>query len=304
MRIVITGSGGFVGRALVRILAGAHEIVALESNPTGIADVENIVGDLGDPAVLTRAFARQCDAVVHLATVPGGAAEQNPDDAKRVNVDATMALIDAAASEGNRPRFVFASSIAVFGEPLPAHVDDDTPLSPRMVYGAHKAMMETWIAAQSRRGAIDGISLRLPGIVARPAGPSGMKSAFMSDIFHAARAGRAFVAPVSAEATMWMMSVDRIAANIVHALTCPTDTAALTLPALRVRFGDLVAEVARAASSNPALVSYDPDPALEAAFGKLPPLTTTAADTLGFHHDGTLSALVASALSTIERNTA
>ena len=243
-------------------------------------------------------------AVIHLASVPGGAAEQNPTEAKRVNIDATMSLIEAAAATGIRPRFIFASSIAVFGDALPPQVDDDTPLAPRMVYGAHKAMMEAWIATQSRRGAIDGISLRLPGIVARPAGPSGMKSAFISDVFHAARARHDFTAPVSADATMWLMSVDCIAANIAHALTCPTETAALTLPALRVRFGDLVRGIALATGSDPALVNYNPDLVLEAAFGNQPPLTTPAADTLGFHHDGNVTALIASALATIESDSA
>ncbi len=302
MRIVITGAAGFVGRALIRKLADAHDIVALDSRVTGIRNIEDIVGDIGDPVVLGRAFAQPCDAVVHLATVPGGAAEQNPAEAKRVNVDATMALIDAAAAAGNCPRFVFASSIAVFGDPLPAQVDDATLLAPRMVYGAHKAMMETWIATQSRRGAINGISLRLPGIIARPAGPSGMKSAFMSDIFHAARARRAFVALVSANSTMWLMSADRIAANITHALSCSTDKHSLALPALHIRFGDLVAEVSRATDSDPALVTYEPDPALEASFGNQPPLTTAAADALGFAHDGDMPTLVASALATIERD--
>lgn len=304
MRIVVTGAGGFVGRALIATIGAAHEIVALDCTPTGAGKLEAVVGDLGDAAVLARAFARGCDAVVHLATVPGGAAEQNPAEAWRVNVDATMALIDAAAACGNRPRFVFASSIAVFGDPLPAHVDDDTPLAPQLVYGAHKAMIEMWVATQSRRGAIDGVSLRLPGIVARPAGPSGMKSAFMSNIFHAARARSPFVAPVSAAATMWMMSVDCVAANIARALTCSTATPAFTLPALCVRFGDLVAEIAKATGSDPALFKYDSDPALEAAFGNQPPLMTAAADKLGFAHDGDLSALVASALASIERDAA
>ena len=70
---------------------------------------------------------------------------------------------------------------AAFGEPFPASVDDSTPLRPKSFYGAHKALMEQWLATLSRRGELDAISLRLSGVVARPRGPSGMKSAFLSD---------------------------------------------------------------------------------------------------------------------------
>ncbi len=121
MRIIITGSGGFVGRALVSELAGHHDLVLIDNRLDGQPGIE---GDLCDPATLERAFAGGCDAVVHLATVPGGATELDPLAAKRVNIDATMALVDAAAQAGQRPRFLFASSIAVFGDPLPPLVDD------------------------------------------------------------------------------------------------------------------------------------------------------------------------------------
>lgn len=90
----------------------------------------------------------------------------------------------------------------MFGDPLPAMVDDQTPLSPKMIYGGHMAMMEHAVAMFSNRGLIDGVTVRLPGILARPKGPSGMKSAFMSDLFHALKAGEAFACPVSAAGTI------------------------------------------------------------------------------------------------------
>jgi nucleoside-diphosphate-sugar epimerase len=307
VRIVITGAGGFVGRALIsRLIDHRHDIIAIDRELAARDGVEAIAGDLCDPAVLDRAFSGGCDAVVHLATMPGGAAELDPAGARRTNVEASMMLTEAAARSGRRPKFVFASSIAVFGAPLPKQgVDDATPLAPRMLYGAHKAMIEQWVATLSRRGEIDGLSLRLPGIVARPAAASGMKSAFMSNVFHALRAGRAFISPVSATATMWLMSVDCVAAALCHALeqAAPVpDSCAVTLPALHVRMHDLVAEIAHQCGADPQLVGYAPDPALEAAFGAQPPLSTDLADRLGFVHDGTLEQLVASALRTLDVN--
>jgi hypothetical protein len=130
-----------------------------------------------------------------------------------------------------------------------------------------------------------------------------MKSAFMSDLFHALKAGEAFTCPVSPGATIWAQSVDRCAGNFVHALDLDSallpPTRAVTLPALLIPMDALAAEIARQCGTDPALVSYAPDPALEAAFGAYPPLATPAADHAGFAHDGTLAKLVASALETL-----
>lgn len=304
MRVIVTGAGGFVGRRLTgQLIAGGHDVVRLDRALAAQPGSETIEGNLCDPAIVARAFAGGCNAVVHLATVPGGAAELDPEAARRTNVDASMLLTEAAARAGACPKFVFASSIAVLGAALPPQgVDDGTPLAPRMLYGAHKAMIESWIATLSRRGEIDGLSLRLPGVVARPLAPSGMKSAFMSDIFHALRDGARFVSPVSPEATMWLMSVDAAAKAFVHALTLPgplPQDRAVTLPALRLRMRDLAAEVIRQTGMPADLVTYEPDAALEAAFGALPPLHAGRAAKLGFRDDGSIDQLVASALATI-----
>jgi D-erythronate 2-dehydrogenase len=150
------------------------------------------------------------------------------------------------------------------------------------------------------------VTVRLPGILARPKGPSGMKSAFMSDLFHALRAGEPFVCPVSEDATIWAQSVSRCAANLLHALTLDSRlmpiTRVVTLPAQRITMGALAAEIAKQCDVSINLVTYRPNAALEAAFGAQPPLATPAADHAGFAHDGDLATLVASALATIARD--
>lgn len=306
MTIIVTGAGGFVGRQLVQCLLDAGEsVVGMDSVAGGIpAGARAVAGDIALPSVRAEAFADGCSALVHLATVPGGAAEADPAASRRINIDAMYDLLDAAKAAGRRPRIVYASSIAVFGDPLPAGgVDDDTPLAPRMIYGGHKAMMEIAVAMMHHRGEIEGISVRLPGILARPKGPSGMKSAFMSDLFHALRAGEPFVCPVSHGATIWAQSVARCADNLVHALTMDPAlmpvTRVVTLPAQRIAMGDMAAEVAQQCGVPTDLVSYRPDPALEAVFGAHPSLATPAADHAGFAHDGDPARLVANALSAI-----
>lgn len=305
MVTVVTGAAGFVGRALVAALLDRGDtVVALDIAVDVLTPHERlraIAGDLGDATARVAALAQGCDALVHLATVPGGAAEADPAASRRINVDAMYDLLLEASAVGC-PRLVYASSIAVFGDPLPAAgVDDATPLAPCLVYGGHKAMMETAIAMMTHRGAIDGVTVRLPGILARPAGPSGLKSAFMSDVFHALRAGRRFTCPVSAEAWIWAESLPCGVGNLVHAIDLDgallPRTRAVTLPALRIRMADLVAEVARQCMASPDLVDYAPDAGLEAAFGAHPPLATPAAEAAGFRSDGDLPTLVARALA-------
>ncbi len=308
--VIITGAGGFVGRELVRLLLDqGASVVALDNALLKIAApmLRSITGDIAAPETRTEAFNHGCHALVHLATVPGGAAEADPAASRRINIDAMYDLLDVAKASGNNPRVVYASSIAVFGDSLPpSGVDDDTPLAPKMVYGGHKAMMETAVAMMSHRGEIDGVTVRLPGILARPKGPSGMKSAFMSDLFHALCARDPVVCPVSNGATIWAQSVTACAANLAHALTLDSAlmpvTRAVTLPAQRITMGDLAAEIARQTGASTDLVTYDPSPSLEAAFGSHPPLATPAAEHAGFAHDCDLATLVSRALAVIARD--
>lgn len=299
--VLVTGAGGFVGQAVVRaLLAAGHDVVATDMAAAAIpAGARVLAGDLADPALRAEALRSGVSGVIHLATVPGGAAEADPAASRRINLDAGYDLITEAAAASPGVRFVFASSIAVFGDDWPAQVDDTTAPAPRLVYGGHKAMIEQAVALFSARGAIDGISLRLPGVIARPPAPSGMKSAFLSNLFHALRAGERFVCPVGPAATMWLQSLQMATRNLVHALTVPAHalprTRALTLPALRVAMADLVAAVAQQYGADPGSVTYAPDPALEAGFGNQPPLVIPAADKAGFLREADLVALVSGA---------
>lgn len=295
MRLAITGAAGFVGRAVVRQLAAQHpgvELLLADREVAGLEGHETLEGDLTDPAVIAALTAPRIDAVLHLAALPGGAAERHPEPSRAVNLDVPLALIEAMRGR----RLVIAGSIAVFGGVLPDPVDEATIPTPASVYGTHKRMVELAFADAVRRGALGGFVLRLPGIVARPAAAGGFGSAFLSDIFHAALAGTPLRVPVAVDATSWLMSVRCCAANLVSAaLGERTAQEAMTLPALRVTIGDLVAELAR--HGDVSGIRFDEVPATRATFGSYPALETPRAEALGFRHDGSLTKLVEAVLA-------
>ena len=305
MAILVTGAGGFIGRRVVAmLLAQDNSVVAFDRVLQGFVPHHGLTlveGDLVETAAIDACFEAKPSACIHLAAVPGGTAEQDPMLSLRVNVEGTVALMNRLAATNVAPRFVYASSIAVYGDPLPPEgVDDETPLRPKLYYGAHKLMAEAALATLSRRGELDGVGLRLPGIVARPKGPSGMKSAFMSDIFHALRSGEDIALPVSREATLWLMSVQTCADNLIKALSLDSnqmpENRVVTLPALQVNMADLVAQICAHLQTNSDGVSYIPDPRLEAAFGTNPPLKAISAERAGLFGDRSTALLVENVL--------
>ncbi|PKP90316.1 MAG: hypothetical protein CVT77_15390 [Alphaproteobacteria bacterium HGW-Alphaproteobacteria-16] len=295
MRLAITGAAGFVGRAVVRHLTAHHpevELLLTDREPDGFDGHETLTGDLTDPAVIDALTSPHIDAVLHLAALPGGAAERDPAASRAINLDVPLALIEAMRGR----RLVLAGSIAVYGGALTDPVKDTTVPTPTSVYGTHKRMVELAFADAVRRGAVSGFAVRLPGIVARPAAAGGFGSAFLSDIFHAAKAGTAYRVPVAPDATSWLMSVRCCAANLVAAaLVERTAQEAVTLPALRVTIGDLVAELAR--HGDVSGIRFEEIPATRATFGSYPDLATAHADALGFQHDGSLTELAETVLA-------
>ena len=139
-----------------------------------------VASDVADRARLDRLFGEPVDTVFHLAGIVSGAAEADYELGKRVNLDATIALLERcrlqATNGGPVARLVYASSIAVFGTPLPARLDDATAPAPTLSYGAHKRACELLIDDCTRRRFIDGRALRLSGVVVRPPLPNGALS--------------------------------------------------------------------------------------------------------------------------------
>jgi D-erythronate 2-dehydrogenase len=316
MRVLVTGAGGFIGATLLKLLlqqerVGAHSVTRIAAVdrclPDGHAGLTRIEGDLQDALVQQQIADFGADLCFHLAAVPGGAAEADPALSRRVNLEATLDLFELLAQRPvatGVPVVVYASTIAVYGASLPDPVTPATPVRPALIYGAHKLACEILLADYTRRGLLDGRSLRLPGIVARPRMGSGLVSAFMSDLLHALAAKESFTCPVGPRATAWWMSAQRCAENLVYAATMnpsldTTGAAARVwpLPVLRLSIEELVDTLsAMYGIDGQALVHYAPQAQVEAVFGRYPVLDDSISRRLGLMDDGSPEELVRRAM--------
>jgi nucleoside-diphosphate-sugar epimerase len=270
----VTGADGFVGNALLRRLAAGcaadDALIATDLAFTQtLPQARYLPGSIDDPQLVAQLIASRPDRIFHLATVAGVQSAADFALSKRINFDATLALLDAIRTSAVRPRFVYTSSIGVFGSQLPPTVDDDTLPVPSNSYGAHKLASELLIADYTRAGYVEGIALRLPGILARPEGSKTMLSAFLSEV--------------------WLMSRHTCLSNLIHAAEQPAQYMPSrrywTLPALHVTMRELVAALADV--FGPAvlkLIGYEPNARARAMFSVVP-LRTPGAERLGFVGD-------------------
>ncbi len=222
--------------------------------------------------------------VFHLASLVSGGAEQNFELGMKVNFDATRDLLEACRHAGRCPKFIFASSIAVYGGELPDPVTDDTAPAPRLSYGAQKLMCETLIDDYSRRGFVDGRSLRLPTVMVRPGGANTAVSGWASALIREPLAGRDYVCPVRPETTMACISVGKVVQAFLHARDLPAAKLGrkrtVLLEGIPVSAREMWSAIEKRA---PGRVRFEPDPALQQVMDAVPKATRSArAAQLGF----------------------
>lgn len=312
MRVLITGANGFVGSELVRCLLARgslrgrliRSLLVLDTDLPGVPDdprVRRHIGSITDAALMRRVLADGIDVVFHLVSIPGGAAEEQYELGYQVNLLASLELLDQLRNKAQPPVLVYASSVAVYGGEWPAKMNEQAELRPQLSYGTHKAMIERVVIDLGRRAEVDGRALRLPGIVARPREPNGLRSAFMSDVLRAYAEGVAYRCPVSPEATAWWMSARCCVNNLIHA--AELDAARMTqrvwqLPVLHLSIAQVVDALAASyGQERRQLITYAADAQLEALFGRMPPLKTPLARAAGFAHDGNVAALIRNSLN-------
>lgn len=315
MRIVITGGAGFIGNRLVRALlqrgtltdrSGTirpiDQLVVVDVAPAeGLTHDPRLdvrVADITDSGQIHELIGAGTDGVFHLAAVVSANAEEDFDLGVAVNLDGTRHLLEACRALPQPPRFVFASSCAVYGGELPEVLDDQTVHTPQTSYGAQKAASELLVADYTRKGFIDGRALRLPTIVVRPGRPNKAASTFASSILREPLAGHAATCPVARDVELYILSPRRAIEALEHAYELPAarlgSIRALTLPGITVSVDAMLAALERVAGEEVAArVHFEADPAIQRIVAGWP--TRFRADralALGFQADRDLDEIL------------
>jgi D-erythronate 2-dehydrogenase len=285
MHILVIGGAGMVGRKFIERLARDGGISGKAIDKVTAQDVfpasapanapfafESLTSDLSQPGEAAKLIASRPELIVHLAAIVSGEAELDFDKGYKVNLDGTRLLLEAIRARVEAgaapPRFVFASSIAVFGPPFPDVIGDDFLCAPATSYGAQKAMAEMLVTDFSRRGFIDGLSIRLPTICIRPGLPNKAASGFFSGILREPLAGREAVLPVSPDVRHWHASPRSAVGFFRHAAGLdlgPLGTRrALNMPGISATVAEQIEALRRfAGEAATALIRREPDPMIE-----------------------------------------
>ncbi|MXQ06359.1 NAD-dependent epimerase/dehydratase family protein [Alphaproteobacteria bacterium GH1-50] len=275
--ILIIGGGGMVGQKFAHSLASAplsedDRVTLFDRSFPDAAPLpgERVLGDITDRTAVSALLARRFDIIYLLASVVSGEAERDFRKGYEINLGGFWHIMSRLEAEhedsGNtyRPRLVFTSSIAVFGPPYPERIDDDFPPAPATSYGTQKAVSELLIADLSRRGIIDGLSLRLPTICVRPGAANLAASSFFSGIIREPLNGQEAPLPVPEDIRHWHASPRSAAGFLRHAAGIDFERAghrrALNLPGVSCTVGEQIAALRDIAGNEiAALIRPAPD---------------------------------------------
>ncbi len=257
---LVTGAAGEVGQALVRRLAGSgfcqgRRVLTMDLDPLPAelsAHVTHVQGSILDTSLLERLVSEyEIEEIYHLAALLSTRAEFSPDAAHRVNVEGTLGLLHLAAQQsewrGEPVRFIFPSSIAVFGLPDTATKEKYARVRewewnyPTTMYGCNKLYCEMLgiyfgrhyrQLAADRPTSLDFRAVRFPGLVSAFTLPSGGTSDYGPEMLHAAAQQKPYACFVREDVRIPFMAMPDAVKALVNLAQAPLE--ALSRPVYNV----------------------------------------------------------------------
>jgi nucleoside-diphosphate-sugar epimerase len=317
MKVLITGGAGFLGQRLAaRVLEQGDmfapsgerqpvtELLLFDNRipadlTVGDKRIKLVEGDISDRLTVAKLIDRPDIAVFHLASVVSAGAEQDFELAMRVNLDGHRHLLDALASLGSRPRYVFTSSLAVYGgDSALSEVDDHTRHIPQTTYGMTKAIGELLVNDYTRKGFIDGRSARLGFVIVRPGAPNRAASGFASGVVREPLNGEDYVCPVpfttKVAATGYRTVIEGLLAlHAVEGSKLGADRS-LNLRTLTVSVGEMIESLRRVAHDRKlGAIREQPDPFVMKVISAWPErMLAMRAAALGFPQDEGIDSII------------
>ena len=283
MKILIMGGAGMIGQKLLNLILSNPKLRNKQITEITLFDIIDspypsdskipiIVksGDISNQQTSVDLVSSKPDIIFHLAAIVSGQAEQEFDLGWNINAKGSWGLFEAIRNIGDNycPRVVFTSSIAVFGAPFPEKITDDFFTTPLTSYGAQKAISELLLSYYSRKGMIDGVSIRLPTICVRPGKPNLAASGFFSGIIREPLNGKEAILPVSTEVRHWHATPRSAAGFLIHAAEIDTSLLnhriTLNMPGLSVTVQEQMEALERVAGNSVVkLIKHKPDPVIQ-----------------------------------------
>jgi nucleoside-diphosphate-sugar epimerase len=279
MNILIIGGGGFLGQKLARRLIARGSLRGREISGLTLADiaapdpldapfdVATTPCDITDRAAVDALIAPGFDAVFLLAAVVSSHAEAEFEDGMNVNLHGVLGVLEALRLQGRAPVLVFTSSLAVFGGEVPDPIRDWTIPNPQTSYGTQKAIGELLVNDYSRRGFVDGRTLRLPTISVRPGRPNRAASSFMSSIIREPLGGEEAVCPVDRDFKHYYLSPRLCVENLIRGAEIEAAdlgrSRTMIMPGRTLTIAQMIEAMTAVAGPEPAkLIRFEDDPAI------------------------------------------
>ncbi|XP_046960878.1 D-erythronate dehydrogenase-like [Vanessa cardui] len=300
MNVVITGAAGFLGSRLANALLADNSkipvarLVLIDLNqpsPYNDPRVTALSVNLADPSAADLIIQPDCHILFHLAAVLSGQAEVDLDLGLCVNFDATRALVETARRRAPNLRFVYTSTIGVFGGNLPSVINDLTAVTPENSYGSQKAMCELLLNDYARRGYVDSRIVRLPTVSVRAGAANRAVTSFASGIIREPLNGKVSICPVGTAQKLYLTSPRTVVQNIIHAATIPEEALGswrvINLPGICVSVGEMIEALREVAGDQTAsLVHFEQDEMIERIVASFPiQCDYSRATSLGFTVD-------------------